>query len=137
MSAKLTAYFDEDSDERVYLVGGWLGKDGVWAELSRAWTDELRSPPTIAYFKNNDAMGLKNQFAGWTEESRDGKLLRLAEIIANRELVGLVGGVGIAKFKTLCDWTLPYAFPQYSKRFIARFKREALKQKCKPGTRPC
>jgi hypothetical protein len=46
-------------------------------------------------------MGLKNQFAGWTEESRDGKLLRLAEIIANRELVGLVGGVGIAKFKTL------------------------------------
>jgi hypothetical protein len=96
-----TAYFDEGNDDKVYLIGGWLGDDGVWENFSQAWNLELSAVPSIKYFKNNEAMGDKEQFAGWTEQSRDEKLLALAEIIAQHELVGLVGGVGIAKFNSL------------------------------------
>jgi len=97
----LTAYFDEGEDDKVFLIGGWLADDAVWETFSVAWTAQLKAAPSVEYFKNNDAMGLKNQFADWTEDSRDAKLFGLAEIIANHELVGLVGGVGLAQFKAM------------------------------------
>jgi hypothetical protein len=117
-SETLTAYFDEGNDERVYLIGGWLGSATTWEQFSEAWRNELQAAPSIEYFKNNDAMGLKNQFANWTQDSRDEKLLAFARIIANHELVGLVGGVGLASFNSLFAGSI---VPKKKLRSIVKF----------------
>jgi hypothetical protein len=103
-----TGYFDEGSDHRVFLIGGWLADAAEWEKFSEAWTSELTATPSIKYFKNNDAMGLKGEFKGWTEQNRDEKLLSLARIIVRHDLTGLVGGVGLDKVENLFSGsTLP------------------------------
>jgi|SRR5579862_3423330 len=114
----LRAYFDEGNDAKVFLMGGWLSDVAEWERFSKEWATELEAAPSIEYFKNNEAMGLKGQFAGWTEECRDEKLLAFAQIIAKHELVGFVGGVGLAKFTTLFGGSI---LPKKTLRSIIKY----------------
>jgi hypothetical protein len=114
----LKAYFDEGNDDKVFLMGGWLADVAEWERFSQAWTTELKASPSIEYFKNNEAMGLKDQFAGWAEKCRDEKVLAFARIIAGHELVGFVGGVGFAKFKNLFGGSI---LPKKTLRSIVKY----------------
>jgi hypothetical protein len=114
----LRAYFDEGNDDKVFLIGGWLSNVAEWEQFSQEWATELKAAPSIEYFKNNEAMGFKGQFAGWTEESRDKKLLAFARIIAKHELVGFVVGVGLAKFTTLFGGSI---LPKKTLRSIIKY----------------
>jgi hypothetical protein len=114
----LRAYFDEGNDAKVFLMGGWLSDVAEWEQFSEEWATELKAAPSIEYFKNNEAMGLKGQFAEWTEECRYQKLLAFARIIAKHELVGFVGGVGLAKFTTLFGGSI---LPKKTLRSILRY----------------
>jgi hypothetical protein len=114
----LKAYFDEGEDEKVFLIGGWLADIAEWDKFSQAWTNELKVAPSIEYFKNNEAMGLKEQFAGWTEPQRNEKLLALARRVANHELTGFVGGVGLATFKNLFGGSI---LPKKTLRSIIKY----------------
>jgi hypothetical protein len=52
--------------------------------LQKDWQAVLHKTPRIAYFKFNEAMGLKKQFdkkSGWDEATRDKKLDDLTSVI--------------------------------------------------------
>jgi hypothetical protein len=96
-----TAFFDEASDDnRVFLMAGWLGSSAEWKKFSDAWDSELGRPPSIKYFKHNEAIGLKDQFADWLEKDRDEKLLSLARIVVAHEITGFIGGVALPRFRS-------------------------------------
>src|SRR4051794_29919926 len=72
----------ETGDRRLFLAG-YLHNAEAWAMLSDAWERELKKPPSIAYFKMQEAESLdkKGQFAGWSAAERDNKVFALAHII--------------------------------------------------------
>ena len=55
----IEAYFDEGNDAKIFLMGGWLSGVAEWKQFSEEWATELKAAPSIEYFKNNEAMGLK------------------------------------------------------------------------------
>jgi hypothetical protein len=114
----LKAYFDEGENDKVFLIGGWLADIAEWENFSQAWTTGLKVAPSIEYFKNNEAMGLKEQFAGWTDQQRDEKLLALARIVADHELIGFVCGVGLVTFKNLFSGSI---LPRKTLRSIIKY----------------
>jgi Protein of unknown function (DUF3800) len=96
-----TAFFDEASDDnRVFLMAGWLGSSTEWEKFSDAWESELGREPGIKYFKHNEAVGLKDQFADWLEKDRDEKLLSLARIVVAHQITGFIGGVALPRFRS-------------------------------------
>jgi hypothetical protein len=85
--AFLRAFIDDSAadtgDQRLFMAG-YLHRADQWALFSEAWDNELRSWPSIEYFKMAEANNLRDQFArrkGWTEETRDAKVSLLAHII--------------------------------------------------------
>jgi hypothetical protein len=114
----LRAYFDEGSDDKVFLMGGWLADVEEWERFAKAWVAELKVTPSIEYFKNNEAMGLKDQFKGWTAGSRDEKLLSLARVIVRHEMVGFIGGVGLDRIKNLFSGSI---LPRKTLRSIVKY----------------
>jgi hypothetical protein len=103
------AYFDETSDDvKAFLMAGWLADVTEWEKFSPAWTAELANAPAIQYLKHNEAIGLKGEFAGWSEAKRDEKLLSLAQVIARHDVTGIIGALSLPEFKTLfCESILP------------------------------
>jgi hypothetical protein len=89
--AFLRAFIDDsatDVGDRRLFMAGYLHRADQWAEFSDVWDRELRSWPSIEYFKMSEAQNLKEQFdhkKGWTEEMRDAKVGMLAEIIQHFE----------------------------------------------------
>ncbi len=96
------AYFDETTDDAtVFLMAGWLGNFDEWERFSTAWACELSNRPSVKYFRHNEAISLKDEFASWTGKERDAKLLSLARVIARHNLTGFIGGVSLARFRSL------------------------------------
>ena len=84
----MQGWFDDsgsDPGAGMFILAGFVASAKQWAAFSNAWKRGLNKPPRLAYFKSNEAYGLKGQFApskGWTEERRDARVLELASIIA-------------------------------------------------------
>jgi hypothetical protein len=82
--AFLQAYADDSASEQGDLrlfMAGYLNRSEKWALFSDAWEEELRAKPAIEYLKMSEANYLKEQFAGWSKESRDEKLRGLARVL--------------------------------------------------------
>src|ERR1700674_3940252 len=47
----LTAYLDESSDDRVYVVAGLMTTEETWKLFSPEWDAALKTPPKISHFK--------------------------------------------------------------------------------------
>ena len=83
----LQAYIDDSgSDPRslAFVLAGFVASPTQWAAFSDEWEKTLHQPPRLEYFKNNEAMALKEQFdksRGWTEQSRNDRLVALAHVI--------------------------------------------------------
>jgi hypothetical protein len=77
----IKTYLDESAGEHPFLAAGWAGTPEHWEPVCKKWQSVLDTDPKIKYFKMNDALGLKNQFNGWTEDERDQKLIKLAQVI--------------------------------------------------------
>jgi hypothetical protein len=98
----MKAFFDEASDNTDdFLMGGWLASFDEWETFSEAWARELKFSPSIGYFNHNEALGLKDEFKGWSESDRDAKMMALAGVIARHNLIGLVGGIKIPQLASL------------------------------------
>jgi hypothetical protein len=63
------------------ILSGFIASADEWMKFSDAWDQALKMPPVLGYFKMNEAVRLKGQFAGWTEERRDERLRLLYSII--------------------------------------------------------
>jgi hypothetical protein len=83
----LQAFVDDsgsDPQSFVYVLAGFVASPAQWAAFTDEWEKALNQSPRLAYFKNNEAMGLKGQFnktCGWSSQKRDDRLVALAQII--------------------------------------------------------
>lgn len=87
----LKAYIDDSCVGKgpVYVLGGGLADGSTWAKVSAAWDDVLRIRPRIKYFKFEEAVNLKKQFSGISEESPDEKMLLLYELLQEYKVIFL------------------------------------------------
>lgn len=84
--------FIDDSDMNqppVSILAGWVAKADVWASFSDYWEKVLHMSPRIEYFKYVEAMSFRGEFEGISRESRDEKLVLLANAIADHDLLGI------------------------------------------------
>jgi hypothetical protein len=80
----LQAFVDDSvsqvGDKRLFLAA-YINTADRWAAFSDEWSETLRTPPAIEYFKMAEAQNLRDQFRGWPPEERDKKVLALAALI--------------------------------------------------------
>lgn len=98
---EMKAFFDETSDGHLFMFAGWLADWNEWIKFSEAWDAELKFAPSIDYFKHNEAMGLKDEFQGWSENTRDDKLRALRHVIEKHSLTGLVTRLSVSEIDAL------------------------------------
>src|SRR5260370_10432566 len=82
----LQAYVDDSgsaANTEVFSMAGLLAPRETWGAFSDAWRDVCLEPRRISFFKSNHAIGLKNQFKGFTQNERNCKVARLAGTIAD------------------------------------------------------
>src|ERR1700680_5111703 len=83
----LQAYVDDsgsDWQSKAFILAGFVATPSQWDAFKKDWRDALNLPPKIAYFKSNEAYGLKGEFLkanGWTKEKVDDRLITLAHAI--------------------------------------------------------
>jgi hypothetical protein len=79
---------DSGSDLKgpVYVLSGYLARVEEWAIFADEWDAKLKEFPAIKYFKMVEAESLKGEFAGWSVEDRDQKVIELAALIEPRVL---------------------------------------------------
>jgi hypothetical protein len=63
------------------VLAALIGESGQWADFSGNWQAALKEPPSIEYFKMQEAAGLKSQFGRLKATQRDTKLKRLAAVL--------------------------------------------------------
>lgn len=76
--------------------------------VSDDWDRMLKESPAIEYFHATEAESLKGQFAGWTEEHRDAKVLSLAEVIGRHPLHSFDCRMDQASFEEILLPVCPY-----------------------------
>jgi hypothetical protein len=77
----------------VFVLAGWLADSTAWAGFTADWARALSEPPSIVYFKMNEARVTRGQFRGpfkgWTHKARDEKVSRLAAILKKYARLGV------------------------------------------------
>ena len=78
---ELQAFIDESWNEKFFVLAGFVFTADAALAFSPDWDGALKEAPTIKYFKMNEVNGkTKGQFAGFSGEERQEKLLRLARV---------------------------------------------------------
>jgi hypothetical protein len=86
----LEAYVDDSGkigQGHTTVLAGYVASAETWADFSRRWAAVLAEPPALEYLHTTDAMALKKQFRGWTEDARDAKLAKLIDVINNTDIL--------------------------------------------------
>jgi hypothetical protein len=81
----LQVAFDDsgkDGISRSFTLAGYFGTPEELMNLADAWQKLLNKKPRLEYLKGYEAFGLHGQFAGWTEQRRDDRLLEFVSLIA-------------------------------------------------------
>lgn len=82
MSAK--AYIDDagvKNTDAVFVFAGFVDTAENWVHFANDWRDCLKEPPSIEYFKMDEASSLSGQFVNWKVKVRNAKLRALFEVI--------------------------------------------------------
>lgn len=98
MLASLKAYMDEsaDKDQRLFIIGGFLGRSDAWRDVLFQWIDRLdprKLPHPIKSFHMTDCENGGGEFRdefGWDRESRKQLIIDLLDIICSAKL-GMFG----------------------------------------------
>jgi hypothetical protein len=109
--AFLQAYIDDSSsdtgDQRLFMAG-YLNSAGDWRLFSEAWSEELKSEPTIDYLHMVEANNLRGQFKGWTIGARDLKLAGLVRVIRHFRPISFEFSVSREKYFSLVKPVSPH-----------------------------
>jgi hypothetical protein len=79
----LQACIDDSGSEPqspTFVLAGFLANVTQWELFTNLWEAKLKEHPKIEYFKMSEAMGLHDQFEGFSEEQRDEKVISLAQL---------------------------------------------------------
>jgi len=88
----MQGYVDESGGKgqsKTFVVSALIGEATVWAKIADEWNRVLRTPPSIQYFKMDEAEGLNEQFFGFSAAERDKKIKDLCHLIATPEITVL------------------------------------------------
>jgi hypothetical protein len=64
-----------------FILAGFLATVANWEKFADACQEELDREPNITLLKSSEALNLKKNFRGWSEEERDRRLLAFVRII--------------------------------------------------------
>lgn len=64
-----------------FILAGFMATVQRWGSFAADWQDELDREPSIALLKASEAINLKKNFAGWSEQERDQRLISFVKII--------------------------------------------------------
>lgn len=88
------AFVDETGNDPLqfaFTFAAWVATVEEWERFSDDWATVLKSDPSIKYFKHSEAKARVGQFENWDQIACDQKILKLAEVIAKRDVVNLYG----------------------------------------------
>ncbi|MGY4399382.1 DUF3800 domain-containing protein [Bradyrhizobium sp. USDA 3315] len=96
-------YVDESvsDDPPVYVMAGFISTAEKWASFSDEWRQRCEMKPRIAYFKMSEAMGFGGEFAGFSEESRNEKIMFLDSLIQEHVMGSIAIVLDHAAYKAL------------------------------------
>jgi len=77
--------------------------------FSKAWQTILSQEPSIDYLKMSEANALRGEFWGWSEITRDIKLLELVEVIKHFQPISFHISVNRKTFEEIVTPVAPYA----------------------------
>jgi len=131
----MKTFADDSGGDGAYVVAGYVSFVDVWDRFSCEWRDVLLENPSIKYFRNNEALGLKNQFANFQESDRNAKLAKLAGVIPIEQCWSVASYLKTSDFENLfapnfdVGWNNPYYLCALNLvvRTAHLFDREALK----------
>ena len=110
----LQAYIDESGMGSIHkephlVLAGFVSTSGIWANFSDAWQVEIDKPPSIEYFKINEAFHPrhKSQFKGWRKEEIYNKIVSLVEIIKSYKLGRICSYINKYEFDLLIEKEFP------------------------------
>ncbi|MGH9615778.1 MAG: DUF3800 domain-containing protein [Acidobacteriaceae bacterium] len=93
----MRAFFDESglnpTEDKVLIVGGYLGSVEQWERIADAWDECLNRHPKITYFKSDEAKNLNGQFYRFLTEASEKKREALAGIVGESDLQGFCASV--------------------------------------------
>jgi hypothetical protein len=67
-----------------FVVAGFVASSTQWLAFICDWSAALLARPRIAYFRYNEAMGMKGQFdsnKGWDDKSQDKRIEILTDVV--------------------------------------------------------
>jgi hypothetical protein len=88
--------------QKFLVLGGFISTARNWASFSDAWQIALDQPPKLEYFKMNEAILLKGQFAperGWNESLRDDRVITLTRIIKKYAMLRIHASIRTEDFQ--------------------------------------
>jgi hypothetical protein len=68
-------------NQPAFILAGFMATVPHWTTFADDWQDELKREPSISLLKASEAINLTKNFAGWSEEERDTRLLSFVKII--------------------------------------------------------
>ncbi len=79
----------KDGISVAFTIAGYVATVDEMSTLAGEWRRLLDEPPKLAYIKGYEAFGLNREFAGWSEQDRDARLLKFVTAIADCSRKGL------------------------------------------------
>lgn len=76
-------------DAPAFILAGWLATADSWGGFTEEWLIELKKSPSISLLKASEAINLKKNFAGWTQDERNDRLLSFVKIIRDHVFAGV------------------------------------------------
>lgn len=90
----MTAFFDESGEDKsAFFMGGWVARPEEWDHLTIEWDRVLKAPPSIDYFSHHEALSFTGEFEKFNScvSERDSKMEKLAQVVSEHDLYGVVG----------------------------------------------
>ena len=112
----LTAYLDESSDDRAYVVARFVARDELWTNFSTDWRTDLAAPPKISHFKMHDVFTTKTNgvFRNHPLQERIAKTESLISIINThlpcRDDLAVNVVMDVRAYKSILEPALPRTY---------------------------
>ena len=86
----LQVFADGSEKGDVYTVAGYVAPIKVWESLTPKWHAALKEKPRLGFYRTSDALSLEGQFRGWSEPAKNMRIAKLASLISEHKVMGVV-----------------------------------------------